>query len=363
MSNKYKVIGIMSGTSLDGLDLAYCEFVKKRVWSYKIRYAQTVRYSPNWKKKLSNAFKQKELALKRLDIGYGEFIGKEVVKFLKKHNLAADLIASHGHTVFHDPQKKYTLQIGNGSRIASVCKVPVVCDFRTGDVALGGQGAPLVPLVDRMLFSKYDLCLNLGGFANISYEKNKERVAFDICPVNVVLNHLSGELGKEFDRGGQMAAKGKIHSGLLSNLNKLSFYAARPPKSLGREWVETIFFPALDPFNIPLRDKLRTVVEHIAIQVAAAANTALPKKSTSLLITGGGAYNKFLVERITFHTRSKVILPDDRTIQFKEAMAFALLGMLRMRGEINILKSVTGAKKDSSGGKIFLPDQKAESSL
>jgi anhydro-N-acetylmuramic acid kinase len=201
MGKKYKVIGIMSGTSLDGLDIAYCEFWKNKKWQYKIVFAETKKYKRKWKDKLSNAFKANKSYLKRLDHEYGKFIGKEILEFINKHNISVDFIASHGHTVFHQPNKKITLQIGSGASIASVCQLPAVFDFRSGDVELGGQGAPLVPIVDKLLFSKYDYCLNLGGFANISFDsKIGKRLAFDICPLNIVLNDLAGKLGKEFDR-------------------------------------------------------------------------------------------------------------------------------------------------------------------
>lgn len=369
--SKYRVIGLMSGTSLDGLDIAYCEFEKKKNWKYKIRYAETIKYNKKWKAKLSGASRLKKAQLTALDKDYGRFIGHEAMKFIKSKDLSIDFISSHGHTVFHDPKKKITLQIGDGGQIASISKAPVVCDFRSGDVALGGQGAPLVPIVDKILFSNYTFCLNLGGFANISYtspltpllkEREGKRIAYDICPVNIVLNDLAAEFGKEFDRGGKIASQGKLNAAFLKKLNALRFYKLKSPKSLGREWVEKVFLPLLHSFKIPVPDKLRTVVEHVGMQIAAGVIVHPQNPPPSLLVTGGGAYNQFLVDRISFHANAKIILPDDKTIQFKEAMAFALLGVLRMRKEINILKSVTGAKKDSSGGKIYFPDQKAESS-
>jgi anhydro-N-acetylmuramic acid kinase len=353
----------MSGTSLDGLDVAYCEFERReQQWRYQIIYAETKKYDRKWKRKLSGAFKTKKKEREKLDVEYGKFIGKQVLKFTKKYKASADFIASHGHTIFHQPHKGITLQIGSGKEIASVCGMPVLFDFRAGDVALGGQGAPLVPLVDKILFSKYDYCLNLGGFANISFNnKRNNRIAFDICPVNIVLNELANKLGKEFDKGGRIASKGRVHRGLLEKLNALPFYSAVPPKSLGREWVENKFLPSLSLFKISTQDKLRTVVEHVAIQIAAAVDHS-STAHFSLFITGGGAYNTFLIKRISFYTKIRIVLPDDKTIQFKEAMAFAFLAVLKMQGQINILKSVTGARRDSSGGKMVFPDQKAESS-
>jgi anhydro-N-acetylmuramic acid kinase len=363
MEKKYKVIGIMSGTSLDGLDIAYCEFRKNKKWEYKILFAETRKYSREWKDRLSNAFRNDKVYLNYLDKEYGKFIGKEIRKFINKHTIFVDFIASHGHTVFHQPHKKVTLQIGSGAGIASVCKLPVVFDFRSEDVNLGGQGAPLVPVVDKLLFSTYNYCLNLGGFANISFDnKLGKRIAFDICPVNIVLNGLAGKLGKEFDKGGEIASKGQVNQQLLGKLNKLRFYKMTHPKSLGREWVENIFFPIINTYNISVQDKLRTVVEHAAIQIALATNSEFKTLNSQLLITGGGAYNTFLLGRIAFYAKSRIFLPKDVTIQFKEAMAFAFLGVLKMRKEINILKSVTGAKRDSSGGRICFLNQKAESS-
>ena len=379
--NKYKVIGLMSGTSLDGLDIAYCEFEKNDKWGCKIIKSETIKYNKDWKDRLSSAFTQSKKEIAKTDIEYGKFIGKQVNAFIEKYKLRADFISSHGHTIFHQPEKKITLQIGSGKIISSVCKLPVVCDFRIGDVKLGGQGAPLVPMADKQLFSDYDFCLNLGGIANISFDNKKpERIAFDICPVNIVLNGLAGKLGKEFDRAGKIASQGILDERLLKRLNALSFYKTIPPKSLGREWIEKEFSPILHRFDISIQDKLRTVVEHVAIQIVSVINLfagqagsslvrfapskrfARVSRSPSLLITGGGAYNNFLIERITFHAQCKIILPDDKTIQFKEAMAFAFLGVLKMREEINILRSVTGAKKDTSGGKIYLPNQNEDSS-
>jgi len=348
------VIGLMSGTSLDGLDIAYCEFEKNNKWKYKIIHAKTIIYTKEWKKKLSAAYKRRPNDVSDIDNAFGAFIANEVLKFTKRQKIKPDFISSHGHTVFHEPDNGITVQIGSGQVISALCKLPVVCDFRSGDVAMGGQGAPLVPLVDRLLFSEYEYCLNLGGFANISYNDSRgKRVAFDVCPVNIVLNRLANHFRKEFDRSGNIASQGKINDNLLKKLNSLSFYSSKPPKSLGREWMEKTFLPALHFFDISVKDKLRTVVEHVAIQVSLIVNLHFKVDRKKILITGGGVYNRFLMKRIVSHANANVALPDDKTIQFKEAMAFSFLGVLRMRNEVNILKSVTGAKKDSSGGKIY----------
>ena len=357
MVKKYKVIGLMSGTSLDGLDIAYCEFEKKTTWKYKILHTETIEYSTKWRNKLSAAYTSNTNQVERISNEYAGFISNKVLKFIRNKKLNPDFISSHGHTVFHQPKKGITVQIGEGDVIASECKLPVVCDFRIGDVILGGQGAPLVPIADKLLFSDYTYCLNLGGFANISFNNSKSsRVAFDICPVNIVMNNLANAIGKEFDKDGHIAAKGAMDLKLLNLLNKLPFYKAKPPKSLGREWVEKVFMPPLNSYTISIEDKMNTICEHIAIQIGKAlvGHSNLMRKN--ILITGGGAYNKYLIKRIKTHIQPKVVLPNNQTIQFKEAMAFAFLGVLRMRNEINILKSVTGARKDSSGGKIFRVD-------
>ena len=197
----------MSGTSLDGVDIAYCTFSNSEDhWKYDLVHAETIPYSLSWKNRLSSVEKGTAFEFASTDIEYGQLLGKLTMDFITKHNLSPDFISSHGHTIYHQPLKKITYQIGKGSSIASKTGYPVICDFRSLDVALDGQGAPLVPIGDRRLFSEFDFCLNLGGFANISYENQGERTAFDICPVNIVLNYLAGRVGKSFDPSGEMAA-------------------------------------------------------------------------------------------------------------------------------------------------------------
>lgn len=347
--NKIKAIGIMSGTSLDGMDLAACEFeLVNSKWSFQICDAETISYSEEWEKRLINAPLLSGLELTELHSAYGKFIGKTVNKFIKKTGFSPDLIASHGHTVFHQPEKGFTLQIGNGAEILATTQKTTVADFRTADVALGGQGAPLVPIGDQYLFSEYDYCLNLGGFANVSYQENEKRIAFDNCPVNIVLNHYAQKLGIPYDKGGVKGKSGNVNTALLKKLNKLPYYLQSPPKSLGREWVETVFFPLVESSPITDLDKLRTIYEHIAIQIA-----KISKGEGKLLITGGGAFNSFLVERIKDACSLEVTLPNPQIIDFKEALIFAFLGVLKMQNKVNCLSSVTGASQDSSGGIIF----------
>ncbi len=350
--NNYHIIGVMSGTSLDGIDLAEINFdYSEKKWNFQILAAETVPYSSFWKDELREAIIYSQEKLERLDFKYTEKLSEEISKFIKKHNiLEIDAVCSHGHTIFHRPEKGLTYQIGNLPRISKMLGETVVCDFRVQDVELGGQGAPLVPIGDKLLFSEYDYCLNLGGFANCSFEKNGDRIAYDICPVNIVLNKYAEKLGKDFDEGGKLAASGKVDEQLLKKLNSLSFYAEKSPKSLGMEWVQSTIFPLLESSNISSEDILRTFTEHIAVQLA---NQFLV--NASVLITGGGAYNSFLIERLKNLASVEVIIPSPEIVEYKEALVFGLLGVLKLRDEVNCLASVTGASNDHSSGKIFYP--------
>ncbi|MBI9037150.1 MAG: anhydro-N-acetylmuramic acid kinase [Bacteroidales bacterium] len=348
----YNVIGIMSGTSLDGVDIAFCIFQKKlNIWNFEIVKAQTFDYNKTWKEKLNSLHRSNALSFVKTHAEYGDYLGELVNGFLEKNTLNPDFIASHGHTIFHQPQEKLTFQIGDGAAIAAKTKFTVVSDFRNLDVKLGGQGAPLVPIGDKLLFPQYDYCLNLGGFANISFDNEaNQRIAFDICPVNIVLNKIAAEFDFAFDDKGKIAKSGYLNPQLLLELDALDYYNQKNPKSLGKEWVIEYFEPILKKINLSASDKLRTVCEHIAKQISKAITH---NNSKSLLISGGGAYNDFLINRIKAHTNQKIHIPENKIIDFKEAMIFAFLGVLKMRGEINCLKSVTGASKDSSGGVIF----------
>ena len=349
--NNYLVIGVMSGTSLDGLDIAAVEFSKDdNDWNFALKAAETVEYSDNWQGKLRNAPSLSGEQLMELHTAYGRLIGSEIKVFMEHHHLRPDLISSHGHTIFHQPEKGFTFQAGDGHSIAVATQTATIADFRSGDVALGGQGAPLVPAGDRLLFPAFDYCLNLGGFANISFEKNNRQIAFDICPANFILNELAAEKGKTFDKNGELGKKGKVNSKLLEQLNNLPFYKQQTPKSLGREWMEHHFLPRIHSFNCSTEDKLRTIYEHIAVQIS----QSLPGKG-KMLVTGGGAFNSFLMERISHHSNSEIIVPSPEIISFKEAIVFAFLGLLRNLGEINCYASVTGAQKDSSAGILFHP--------
>ena len=342
----------MSGTSLDGLDIAFCEFsTSSKSINYKIENAITYKYSKEWENKLKNAPHLSGLELKMLDNKYGLLIADYINNFIKQNRLTnIDYIASHGHTVFHQTEKNITLQIGDSISIASSTNIPIINDFRSLDVSLNGQGAPLVPIGDKLLFSEYDYCLNLGGFSNVSFEENKKRIAFDIAPVNLILNHYSKTLGFDFDNNGEIGAKGVLIPSLLLELNKIEYYSKPAPKSLGAEWLDENFFPLISK-HYKVEDILRTLYEHIAVQIG----TILCKENSKTLVTGGGAFNSFLIQKIKEYAKSQIILPPKELIDFKEALIFGLLGYLRATNRINVLKSVTGAKRDSCSGNIILP--------
>ena len=350
----YKVLGIMSGTSLDGVDIAFCEFSEKnKKWSYTILYSQTFAYHPNWKLRLQSLPEKSGFDLIKMHKEYGHYLGKLIQNFITKHRLKVDFISSHGHTVFHYPNQGINFQVGDGAAIAAECNLPVIYDFRSLDIALKGQGAPLVPIGDKLLFPEYDYCLNLGGFANISFDKKGKRIAFDICPVNIIINELCQTIGKSFDDGGNIAKKGKVIQSLVDDLNTLGFYHRKKdaPKSLGKEWLDDFFYPVLTKHQYSIEDTLRSIYEHIAIQIAnVIAKTKQPKK---ILVTGGGSYNTFLLNCIKLLTNHQIIVPDKNLVEFKEALIFAFLGVLRTRGENNTLKSVTGASRNSIGGSIY----------
>ncbi|WP_417291651.1 anhydro-N-acetylmuramic acid kinase [Corallibacter sp.] len=347
----YNVIGVMSGTSLDGVDLVYVTFTLNDTWEFTTSYSETYAYPDKWKLRLSNLTDMSNEDLKVFDKDYTAFLADRINTFIRDNNLVdIDFIASHGHTALHQPDLGLTYQIGNLPEISKILNKTVVCDFRTQDVALGGQGAPLVPVGDKLLFSNYDYCINLGGFANISSEFSGNRIAYDICPVNIVLNYYVSQLGKLFDDKGAIAKSGNVHQELLSKLNSLKFYEKSLPKSLGLEWVKESIFSLISKYNIDTKDILRTFVEHIADQIAKEINQT--KKST-VLITGGGAYNTFLISKIKEKTKHEISIPNSTIIEFKEAIIFGFLGVLKLRNEVNCLASVTGAKFNHSSGVVY----------
>lgn len=348
---KYKVIGLMSGTSLDGVDIAYCVFSFKKQWQFTIEKAETILYATTWLKKLREAHTLPADALIDLDNAYGAYLGNLCKKFIDKNNIKnVDFISSHGHTVFHQPGRGFTLQIGNGNALHAVSGLPVIYDFRSLDIAHGGQGAPLVPVGDKFLFNEYDVCLNLGGIANLSLDQGKQRVAFDICFVNMGLNHLANKQGKKYDPSGKLASSGEVNQKLFKALNSAYAKIKSGKLSLSREIFEKSFQPLLDNEGISVRDRLRTFTESSAKEIAESILAA--GKNKTVLCTGGGTLNSFLMYRLVecFGDNATLIIPEKEIVDFKEAIVFAFLGVLRKRGEANCLKSVTGAAHNSSAG-------------
>ena len=337
----------MSGTSLDGLDICYAKFWKENsYWKFEIIKAETIPYHKVLEEQLRNSIHLSSQDLLALHSEYGFYLGEITKDFITKNQLSdVDLIASHGHTVFHQPQRKFTLQIGDGRAIKLQTQIPVIYDFRSQDVLLGGNGAPLVPIGDELLFSDYDACLNLGGFSNISFKINDDRIAFDIAPVNIVLNKLVQEFGQDYDENGDLARKGNINPQLLEQLNSLEFYAQSHPKSLGIEWCNANVFPLFS--GIENLDVLATFTEHAAEQISQIFNIHQFNKA---LFTGGGTYNQFLIEKIKQKTNTEIMIPEKQIIDFKEALIFAFMGVLRLNNENNVLASATGSSHNHSSG-------------
>ena len=360
MTNKsYSIVGVMSGTSLDGIDLARLTFtVKNGNWTFEIHQCETMPYTIEWLNKLKIAVNFNKEELENLNHSYTEYLAKVISSFINKYSIdELDAVCSHGHTILHQPQNGFTLQIGNLPEIAKLVSQKVICDFRVQDVELCGQGAPLVPIGDRILFSEYDYCLNLGGFSNISFEQDGRRIAFDISPVNTVLNFYSNRFGLDYDDKGKLARCGMLNSSLLKELNNLDYYKKSFPKSLGFEFVKETVLPLIERYSISDVDKMHTFVEHVAVQTGLALrenSNILHTNTLKLLATGGGTYNDYLLERMQVYLPEiEIIVPDEKILEYKEALIFGLLGVLKLRNEINVLSSVTGANHDHSSGVIF----------
>ena len=344
----YYIIGLMSGTSLDGIDLCYVKFYTNGEEHFDLLHWKTIEYSPDFKNILLEADQCNALDLMKLDATLGMFFGKQINTFIKENKIEKiDAISSHGHTIFHDPKFHISTQIGSPAHINAITGIKTVGDFRSIDIALGGQGAPLVPVGDQFLFGNYSSCLNLGGIANISFNKKDQRIAFDICICNMALNHLASKQGQTFDKNGEMANSGQINRELLEALNKFEYFKSAPPKSLGKEQFVELYLPLLENKSISTPDKMATTVEHIGIQIGKTI------QSENCLITGGGAFNQSLINAIKRYTLSEVHIPDKNLIEFKEALVFAYLGMLRLTNRINTLSSVTGASRDSIAGCVY----------
>lgn len=362
----YRAIGLMSGSSLDGLDIVFAEIHENGgKWSFEIQAADCYPYADEWVNRLQNATQLNAFDYQLLHVEYGHYLGREVNRFIEDNDLhyKVGLIASHGHTSFHDPSRGLTAQLGDGAALAAETGLPVVSDLRALDVALGGQGAPIVPIGEQLLLGDFSYFLNLGGIANISANRTPY-IAFDVCAANRVLNMLANEAGLAFDDKGALAATGEVKADLFEKLNALDYYRKPWPKSLANEWGTGVVYPILKNSGYALNDLLCTFTEHVTVQIAAAierlkpsANAGQPEK---LLVTGGGAFNDFLITRLTELLKNKnvdVVLPDNHLIAYKEALVMALIGVLRWREEVSVLSSVTGARRDSVGGAMWKPGE------
>jgi len=358
----YRTIGLMSGSSLDGLDIVFAEFHENAGnWNFEIKAADCYEYPNEWKERLQNSTSLPALDYLLLHADYGHYLGREVNRFIEENNLhyQVGLIASHGHTAFHVPLKKMTAQLGDGAAIAAETNLPVVSDLRALDIAFGGQGAPIVPIGEKLLLPGYAMFLNLGGIANISFNLPEKYVAFDVCPANRVLNLIAGMVNKEYDAGGQMAASGNVHEELLNKLNAFDYYKLPYPKSLSNNFGTDEIFPLLKSFGLPHNDLLRTYVEHIVQQIkfAMADNYKLQTINHKLLVTGGGAFNSFLIERLSEELSSieiEIVIPEKNLVKYKEALIMGFIGVLRWRQEYNVFSSVTGAERESIGGAVWI---------
>ncbi|MCX2720395.1 anhydro-N-acetylmuramic acid kinase [Lentiprolixibacter aurantiacus] len=355
---KHKVLALMSGTSLDGLDMAYCHFAKSDSrWTFEIKKTRQVAYERERREVLKLAITLPALEHTCLHNEYGTWLGQQVRSFIAEEGLDVDFVSSHGHTSHHQPHKGVSWQLGSGQHLANACGLQTVCDFRSNDVALGGQGAPLVPIGDQELFGDYTFCLNLGGISNISLHHKGKRIAYDIGVANMMLNHICQKSGFLFDEGGALAAKGTINEPLLDALNNVEYYRLPFPKSTGYEWFLNDLVPLLEQYPDSLENQLCTAVEHITSQVADQVRIFGQNKGRTLLVTGGGAHNKFLIGQLSekLSGNAEVVVPDATLVDYKEALVFGLMGVMRMENEINILSSVTGAERDSTGGVIYYP--------
>lgn len=351
----------MSGSSLDGLDIVYTQLEEVRgQWKFEIQQAECIPYTEDWVSDLSRAGETSVPEFLKLNTRYGRYLGEKINEFITRHGIDHNVhfIASHGHTVFHEPANHTSTQIGDGATIAAVTGLPVISDLRSLDVALGGQGAPIVPIGDKLLFGSFDYWLNIGGIANVTVRDGESMLAFDICPANQIMNALAQREGKEFDYEGEMAQQGKVLQGVLSSLNHQDYYKQAPPKSLSNEAAKQLAFPILFESEHSTNDMLRTVVQHIVEQIAEAVKKyPHGKEKASLLATGGGALNNFLADQLRealAPLNVHVVVPYEQVANFKEALVMALIGALRWREETNAMASVTGASRDSVGGALWM---------
>lgn len=351
----------MSGSSLDGLDVCYTYLEESRgVWKFDIQYAECIGYSEEWTEKLAHAQHMDAGNFFKLHTAYGKYIAELVNDFIIRHSIQhrVDFIATHGHTVYHDPVHQTSFQMGDGATIAAITGLPVISDLRAMDVALGGQGAPIVPIGDKLLFSDFDYWLNIGGIVNITVRDKEQIHAFDVCTGNQALNTLAKNEGKDFDEDGNMARAGKLLVAVLGQLNDQDYFRKPAPKSLSNDAAMELVFPVLMESPHLNADLLRTMVQHIAEQVVEVVKHYPHEKGfAKMLVTGGGAFNNFLIEtlqQVLQPLQVNVVVPYEQVVKFKEALVMALIGALRWREETNVLSSVTGASRDSISGALWM---------
>lgn len=352
MNKTYSVIGLMSGTSMDGVDLAWVVFEPNGDnWQFTIKAAETIPYSDQWLARLIHLPDQTAEVFAMANVFYGKYLGQLIQQFIQKHGAEVDLIASHGQTIFHNPQKGYTIQIGSGAEIAAATGIPTVCDLRSSDVALGGQGAPIVPLGEKELFPEYKSFINIGGITNISFHAKEIIVGYDVCMGNLLLDYFAEQKGLPYDAGGEMARTGALLTDVLAQLNEQDYFQQPAPKSLdAKETVMTsLELMGNAEYNIP--DLLHTLVAHISDQISLVLN----KSSVSqVMVTGGGALNTYLMEQLQEKSKAEIVIPDPQIIDSKEALIMAFLGLKRYLNLANVLSSVTGASRDSINGAVYL---------
>ncbi len=354
----HRVIGLMSGTSIDGLDIAYCQFTQENhLWNFEILHCETAAYSDQWLLELSELAHKKAEEFAKVDVLYGYLIGQLVLDFITKNELMGkvDFVSSHGQTIFHNPNELYTTQIGKGSSIAAECGLTTICDFRSTDVAYGGQGAPIVAVGERDLFPDYHVFLNLGGISNIQIH-GTDITGYDICSANLLTDRLANLIDQAFDYNGSLARSGTVSSVLLHKLNSMRYISKEKKITLHAEDIIKEAMPIIQDSGLTIEDSMATVVEHVSDQIARAVTNEPIPDNEQILVTGGGALNSYLIERIQAKLTQKVVVPDDTNIiNFKEALIIAYLGVLRIKGIPNVLQTVTGASKDSCNGCVYLP--------
>jgi len=355
----YNVIGITSGTSLAGLDLVFAALTEVRgKWTYEVKASERVEYTAEWEEKLGKAADLPARDYLLLHSEYGHFIGHAVNQFIADHQLdhQVHFIAAHGDTVFHIPAQKMTAQLGDGAAISAVTGLSVISDLRAMDIAFGGKGAPLLPIAEQLLFPDYQYRVNLGENATLAAQIDGQLIASDICACNYVLDTLAETLNFPFDKDGQLAAGGVTDQSLLNALNGLAFYNEASPRHMSSKFGTGTVLPMIQQHQLSTQGKLNTYTHHIAAQIEKIVKDLLPQEENvprSLLLTGGGAANTYLVKTIEAALQPHNVTVTVQHDPFRNALMIALLGALRWRQEPNGLASVTGAEKDSVGGALW----------